>query len=119
MHVLILEDDFLFAWRLEDILRGLGGTSFAIASTATEALESATEHRPDLITADLRLPDGCGTDAVEAIRSRLGAMVPVVYITADAEELAGVPDAVIVAKPITEAGLRHACRTVLDAPGAG
>jgi hypothetical protein len=30
-----------------------------------------------------------------------------------------VPDAVIVAKPITEAGLRHACRTVLDAPGAG
>jgi DNA-binding NtrC family response regulator len=34
----------------------------------TEVLQVATEHRPDLVLVDLRMPDVCGLDVVRAIR---------------------------------------------------
>lgn len=117
LHALIIEDDFLFAWRLEDLLRGLGFDSFAIASTVIEAFASAEEQRPALITADLRLSDGSGLEAVEAIHARIDPSIPVVFITADAEELADLAGAVVVAKPISAAALKRACGAALHGLG--
>jgi CheY-like chemotaxis protein len=113
LHALIVEDDFLFAWRLEDILRGLGFNSFAITSTIAEALAAAAEQRPDLITADLRLSDGSGLEAVQAIHAAIDPSIPVVFITADAEELTGMADVTVIGKPISAAALKRACGTVL------
>lgn len=113
-HALIVEDDFLFAWRLEDLLRGLGFESFAIASTAAEAIAAAEERRPDLITADLRLSDGSGLHVVRTIHARIAPSIPAVFITASSEELAGMAELTVISKPINAAALQRACRSVFQ-----
>jgi len=89
---------------IEDQLRARGYTSFAFAVTEADAVAAAGAQRPDLITADMRLPQGCGMAAVEAI---CGARpIPVVFITATAWEVRErLRDAVIVAKPFGSAHL--------------
>ena len=46
-HVLIIEDEMLIAFALEDELRTLGFTSFDVAQSTAEALACAQRHRPD------------------------------------------------------------------------
>lgn len=99
MHVLIIEDEPFIALLIEDHLRGIGYTSFDFAGTETEAVMAAKRRCPDLITSDVRLPEGCGIAAVTAIcREKL---IPVVFITGTAWEVRErMADAIIVRKPI-------------------
>jgi len=114
MHALIIEDEPLIALLIEDHLRARGFTSVAFAATEADALAAADACAPDLITADMRLPQGCGIAAVEAI---CGARpVPVIYITATAWEVRErLRDAVIVAKPF---GSAHLDAAIAAATGA-
>lgn len=106
MHVLIIEDDFLTALFLGEILSGLGFDSCAFAATEAEAVAAAMQRCPDLITADVRLQDGNGISAVRAICAENA--VPVVYVTASRGDVAHLPDAIIVDKPVGEHLLRAA-----------
>jgi CheY-like chemotaxis protein len=106
MHALIIEDEPIIALLIEDHLRRLGYTSVDFAVTEAEAVACARARCPDLITSDVRLPEGCGIAAVEAICS--GKRIPVVFITGTAWEVRRrLRDAVVVAKPFASAELER------------
>ncbi len=115
MHALIIEDEFLTAQLIEDRLRDLGFTSFAFAMDEEEAIATALERCPDLVTSDVQLLSGCGIDAVQRICD--GKPVPVLYITGSATLVRErCPWAVIIQKPFGTAdlceGVRQARRAV-------
>jgi CheY-like chemotaxis protein len=113
MHALIIEDELLIAFALEEILQDLGFDSVDLADCEAAALESARRRRPDLITADFQLSGGVGTSAVHTIRSELGA-IPVIYVTGNPEHLNGIPSALIATKPFTRDTIQRACRAACN-----
>lgn len=107
MHALIIEDEALVACLIEDVLREYGFTSLDFAVSADEAVSVARDHKPDFITADMRLVAGTGVEAIEAICT-LGD-IPHIFVTASAPEvLRRFPAARIVRKPFGSADLRRA-----------
>ena len=116
MHAFIIEDDYLIARSLQDMLETLGFTSFSFARSEDAAVLGAGENWIDLITADVRLFLGDGLKAVEAICGK--RRIPVVFITAFAEELRDrAPEAAIIQKPIKMEELAAAVRKVLAEAG--
>jgi len=112
MHVFIIEDEYLISRSLQDMLEGLGFTTFSFARSEDAAVMGAGEQSIDLITADVRLLPGDGLSAVEEIcRKR---HIPVIFITAFAEELhERAPNAVVVQKPVKPDALASAVRKVM------
>ena len=112
MHALIIEDEFLIAITIEDVLRDCGFTSFDIAASVEKAVAAATRRCPDLITADVQLRPGSGIAAVETICG--GPAIPVIFITgnvADAKER--LPEHQVLNKPFSEALLIAAVASAL------
>lgn len=84
--VLIIEDEPLIAMDLESLVRDLGHDVSAIATTHSEAVDSAKADRPTLVLADIQLADdSSGIDAVKEILTEF--TVPVIFITAFPERL--------------------------------
>jgi CheY-like chemotaxis protein len=110
-HALIIEDEMLIALEVEGLLSDLGFESFDIARTPAEAITFAQAHRPDLITADYRIEEGTGLEAVNSIQAALGP-VPVVYVTGNADALKAEAAPEIIEKPILPRKLAEACRRV-------
>jgi CheY-like chemotaxis protein len=107
VHALVIEDQFLVATLIEDVLRDLGFTSFDTVDTEPAAILASEQRRPDLITADEQLTEGSGVKAVRAICEERA--IPVVFITDyRAEVRRRVPDAVILDKPFGERTLKEA-----------
>lgn len=98
MHALIIEDQFLVAALIEDVLRELGYTSFDIVDSEEDAVAAARIRCPDLITADQRLAQGTGVAAVRIICA--DQAIPVVFISEYQDEVREqLPDAVLIGKP--------------------
>ncbi len=108
-HALIIEDEILIALEVESLLHDFGFASCDIVDNTEDALRSALAHRPDLVTADLRILGGTGIDAVVAITNQLGP-VPHIYVTGNPDLLAGQTAAPVVDKPLTRRALAEACR---------
>ena len=106
MHALIIEDDALTAFLLQDLLESFGYTSFDFASGEDAAVRAARRKRPDLVTADVRLAQGTGVDAVDRITA--ARPVPTVFVTASPEQIEARRDAIVVRKPVDEAHIRSA-----------
>jgi DNA-binding response OmpR family regulator len=105
MHALIIEQDTWIILMIEDVLRELGYTSFALACSCKGAVAAARDHCPDLITSDIRLETGSGVDAVRQICS--AKPIPVVFVTATPWEVRAVDSAaVVVPKPFGRVSLR-------------
>ena len=84
-NILIVEDEMLIARELEARLKGSGYTVVRIALSGEEALQAASEARPDLVLMDIVLKGTMdGITAAEKIRTRFD--VPAVYLTAYADE---------------------------------
>ena len=110
--VLIVDDDFMIADCLEEVLIDAGHEVCGIAGNVAEAVALGRRHRPDLAVVDLRLASGdLGTEVAAALRP-LG--VGVLYSTGNP----GHPilkDAVgegCIAKPYTAASIVAALRVV-------
>ena len=84
-HILIIEDDALLALDIEALLSLHGATSFDFAATEAQAIDSATQRRPALMTADVRLREGTGPAAVARITNGLGP-IPTIFITGTPDE---------------------------------
>ena len=112
-HALIIEDEILIAFEVQGVLEDLGFESFDIADNPAEALACAKARRPDLITADMRIINGTGLEAVCLIQAALGPMA-VVYVTANADMLRE-ERVVVVEKPIAWPKLADACHRVCQA----
>jgi len=86
LNVLIIEDEPLIAFQIEEIVGSLGHLAVGTAATHAQAVALFDQHRPDLVLADIQLADGSsGIDAVNEILSKFS--VPVVFITAFPERL--------------------------------
>lgn len=112
MHVFIIEDEYLISRSLQDMLEGLGFNTFSFARSEDAAVMGAREQSIDLITADVRLLPGDGLNAVKEICRKRD--IPVIFITAYAEELQDrAPDAIIVQKPVKPDALEEAVREAM------
>ena len=84
--VLIIEDEPIIAADIEQLVRELGHTVAANATTRDEAVAEVARQRPGLVLADIQLADG--SSGIDAVREILGQMdVPVIFITAFPERL--------------------------------
>jgi CheY-like chemotaxis protein len=113
LSILIVEDDFIIAWHLAEMLSAIGHRVCATAATEPAAVAAHTEHRPDLVLMDLRLADkGSGINAARAIREQ--RPVPIVFCTAHGDDpefrafVDGMERAAVVAKPVHERQLTQA-----------
>ncbi len=122
MHAFIIEDDYLIAHAIQDMLGDLGFTRFSFATSEAAAIAGAAGgEKFDLITADARLLPGNGVKAVDVICEH--RKIPVVFITGYPEELKRGPkvrlsDAPVVSKPIRQHELVAAVRQILANPTA-
>ena len=80
--VLIVDDNDRNRKLAGDLLRVAGFRTLE-AATAAEGIALASEHLPDVVLMDLRLPDADGTDAVRTLRAEpRTSRLPIVAMTA-------------------------------------
>ena len=80
--VLIVDDNARNRKLAGDVLRVAGFRTLE-AATAAEGIAMASEHLPDVVLMDLRLPDADGTEAVRTLRAQpRTSRIPVVAVTA-------------------------------------
>ena len=118
MHAFIIEDDYLIARSLQDMLEGLGFKKFSFARSEDAAVMAANDPDINLITADVRLMPGDGVSAVEAICAKRD--LPVLFVTGYREQLEiRKPGAVILEKPVKQEALAAAVDKLLQARTQG
>lgn len=84
-RILVVEDESIVAFDIQNLLKKLGYEVPAIVSSGEQAVASAAELKPDLVLMDIRLKGKLdGVQAAEQIRSRFD--IPLVYLTAYADE---------------------------------
>ena len=84
-NILIVEDELIVALNIQVKLRQLGYDAPRKVTSGEQALELVREQRPDLILMDIKLAGNI--DGIEAARLiQAEANVPVVYLTAHADE---------------------------------
>jgi two-component system, cell cycle response regulator DivK len=80
--VLIVDDNARNRKLARDVLRAAGFRTLE-AATAADGIALASEHLPDVVLMDLRLPDADGTEAVRTLRAQpRTSRIPVVAVTA-------------------------------------
>ncbi len=82
--ILIVEDEAIVAMDLRLHLQDLGYTVSGLAATGEEALAMAERTRPSLVLMDISL--GAGMDGIEAAHHMQAMGLPVVFLTAFADE---------------------------------
>ena len=75
--ILLVEDEKLLRWALEQQLKR-AGHQVDVAPDLATASENLNAHQPDVVLLDLGLPDGHGLDFYEANRERLEGSVVIV-----------------------------------------
>jgi DNA-binding NtrC family response regulator len=83
--ILIVEDEKLLRWALEQQLQRAGHTVVSAPDLAAAAAQLET-HQPDVVLLDLGLPDGHGLDFYENNRERLDGSVVIVMTALGAVE---------------------------------
>jgi len=120
--VLVVEDEVLIAWVLQDMLADMGFADVRLARDHRQALELAAERAPGLLICDVNL--GSGPDGIETARAiREGRAVPVLFVTGYTATgiQARIEDAVgpapLMRKPIQPGLLAAALREALSGAG--
>jgi two-component system, response regulator PdtaR len=82
-HVLIIEDDWLIADHIAQLVEGVGASSVDMAGSEDEAVAHASSHAPDVIISDVNLgTGGTGPMAVDRIIAVIGDR-PVMFVTGE------------------------------------
>jgi DNA-binding response OmpR family regulator len=112
LRVVVVEDDAVVGATLAETLEAMGYEVCAIEVSEAGAVTAADRCKPDLMIVDVRLGDGSGVAAIEAIlRAR-----PVTYLFVSGEKVQGSrPGAVVLRKPYFERDLAGAIRRAFDA----
>lgn len=85
--ILVVEDD---SQVLTALRKRLSHAGFVVltADNGQNAIQQAKLGRPDAITLDLRLPDCCGLEVAEAVRSyTTTASTPIVFVTGKVDRM--------------------------------
>lgn len=115
-RILIVEDEPLVAFDNEHVLQDAGYAVVASVDTVPAAIEAITEHRPDLVLADVNLSDG-GT-GIEVAHTARAAGIQVIFVTGACPLEARALAAGCLAKPYSSRDLLAAIEAV-DAKLAG
>ena len=111
LKVLIVEDNFVLAMMLEDILTSMGHVVLASVATEAAAVAAATDTMPDLMIVDAGLRAGTGAGTIASIRSR--GFVPCVHMSGTPfGSSTAAPGTVFVQKPFSETELAAAIEAV-------
>jgi two-component system, response regulator PdtaR len=101
-HVLIIEDDWIIADHMAQLVATAGAQSVDVAHTEDDAVAIAIHHPPALILSDVHLVTGSGPAAVARIMARLGC-IPVVFVTGEPRTFRpNPPDAAVLHKPVDD-----------------
>jgi hypothetical protein len=123
IEILIVDDDGDARDLLALLLESRGATVLTVSSV-TEALEAINEHRPDVLLADLRMPEEDGYSLIRKLRAREreqdSARLPAIAVTAyasaaDREQAIAAGYDGHVAKPINPDALTRAIANVAKA----
>lgn len=118
IRVLVVEDEYILAMNLQEILELLGYTVSDITDSAETAIDKAGELLPNLVLMDIRLRGEMdGIQAAELIWNRF--QIPVLYITGHSDkstvERAKMTFAFgYILKPVKEQQLYVAIQTALN-----
>lgn len=83
--LLIVEDEGVVAWHIQEALEKLGHTVVATIACGQKAIVIAEATQPDLVLMDIRLKGKIdGIEAAKEIRERFN--IPVIYLTAYADD---------------------------------
>ena len=86
VSVLIVEDEFIVAEEIAEILRQKGYSIVGVRATGEEALEAVTEFSPDVVLLDIHLSGEMdGVDVAKDIRKN-NEQVAVIFLTAYDDE---------------------------------
>jgi PAS domain S-box-containing protein len=84
-NVLIVEDESLTAWEIQEKLQQNGYDVTEIVGAGRDAISSAAKNQPDLVLMDIMLDDDMdGIQAAEEIREKYD--IPVIYLTAYSDD---------------------------------
>jgi PAS domain S-box-containing protein len=85
INILVVDDEKIITMHLEELLSNMGYNVVGTASSGVEAIQMATELKPDLIFMDIIMPgDKSGIDAASEIKEKLN--IPVIFLTAFADD---------------------------------
>lgn len=71
LRILVVDDSALYRQMISNVLRDVPGVEVAgAAKSGREALEQVDRLRPDLLTLDVRMPDGDGIDVLRELKKR-------------------------------------------------
>jgi DNA-binding NarL/FixJ family response regulator len=88
VHVLIVQDHPLLASAISRVLEAQPDLAVSgVSSSGADAVQAATNHRPDVVLMDFRLPDVSGPAAARMIKSA-HADAAIVFHSADESETA-------------------------------
>ena len=117
--ILVVEDESMIAWMIENVLLDAGFTTVEMVATGEDAERCAAADRPGLIISDVNLGRGKdGIAAATAIRAASGS-IPLIFVTAYADDkmrkrlAAELPGAQLLRKPVDEAALIRAVMRAL------
>jgi len=83
--ILVVEDEAIVAKDIQNSLKKLGYNVPSVENSGEDAIESAGQHRPDLILMDIMLKGQIsGIEAADQIKKRYE--IPVIFLTAYADE---------------------------------
>lgn len=114
-RVAIVEDEIMVAWSIETMLEDGGYDVVGVYSSGEDALAALAGRTVDLLCMDINL--GRGIDGIEtARRIRSAQPAAVIFISAYSDAATRmriretVPEALLLAKPVTFASLQEAIR---------
>ncbi len=85
LKILIVEDEYVLAANLKEILESLGYMVCGIADSAETTTEKVVQCRPDLVLMDIRLKGQVdGIDVAECLWNI--ASIPVIYLTGQSDQ---------------------------------
>ncbi len=116
-RILVVEDEQIVAWDLQNLLRRIGHIPLGPAVSGLEAIRMAAETKPDLILMDVHL-EGAMDGVQAAIEIARILPVPVIYITGYLLVFVDAPSNMrypylCVAKPFSPAALDAAVQSAL------
>ncbi len=81
-HILVVEDNEINLNMILDML-SIHNHKVTVARNGMEAIESAKQHKPELVLMDMRMPVMGGLEATEKIRTLTGySSIPIIALTA-------------------------------------
>ncbi|MBD2666340.1 response regulator [Richelia sinica] len=95
------------------------GWEVLTASSGQEAVDEATQHRPDIILLDMMMPDMDGRETLQQLKANpVTEQIPVILVTAkfqqsDQDVFTNLPVAAILSKPFRPLKLAEQIRSIL------